>query len=93
MKTNDYLVQHYPTAVKEHHCIVDCTYEALNQVRDGELDAAESLLRDAQKSIATLRKLKKEKQTNDAMKELVSNLQTLGFDAEIMTRKFGGMDT
>lgn len=93
MKTTDYMIQHYPRALKEHQCIVDCTYEALIQIRDGELDAAESLLRDAQKSIVTLRKLKKDKQTNDAIKELVNNLKTLGFDAEIMTRKFGGMDS
>ena len=88
MRSTDYSFENYRTALKEHDCIVDCALEALDSLKDGELEEVDALLRDAQKSVAHLKRLKREKQSQDSMVRLLMHLKSIGVDFEIIQKRY-----
>lgn len=91
MKGTDYLKADYPVALDEHRCILYCLDEAKEQLLKGEIEVVHLLMKDIEKSVITIQKMQMKKKEVENIYLLIQRLKTIGIEAEIITKRFGGL--
>lgn len=88
MDINIFKVEDQPTAQKEIDCIMESSVLLEIHLDKGNFNQAIILTQDMSKSVVTLQKLIKEKETQMQLKSIVSKLQSSGIESSIVTRYF-----
>lgn len=90
MRTNEFLKTDYANALQEHQCINYCLEQAKERLVEGEIEEVHLLMKDIEKSVITIQKMRLRKKEMDNIHLLLKRLQELGIDVVLVERKLGG---
>ena len=88
MNNNIFAADNQPQVQKEIDRIMECSVLLEIHIYKGKFNQALDLTQDISKSVISLQKLIKEKETQHKAKSIVSKLKSFGVDSSIVTRYF-----